>query len=125
MTVCGLTVCGLTVCGLPISGLLHDDDGLCLRLNAAEAAPAEDVEKDSEDEADVPFAALQEHQPLWRRKGVGGGAVRASHGFVGGEGDGSEVDNMNNDDDNDNDSDGVGNVFDQVAGCAALSLSTA
>ena len=56
------------------------------------------------------------------KKGSGGGAVRASHGFVGGEGDGSEVDNMNNDDDNDDDSDGVGNVVDstnQVAGSAA------
>ena len=48
--------------------------------------------------------------------------MRASHGFVGGEGDGCEVDNMNNDDDNDDDSDGVGNVVDstnQVAGSAA------
>jgi len=55
------------------------------------------------------------------KKGGGGGAVRASHGFVGGEGDGGEVDNMNNDDDNDDDSDGVDNAFGQVAGCVACS----
>ena len=48
--------------------------------------------------------------------------MRTSHGFVGGEGDGSEVDYVKNDDDNDDDSDGVGKIVErtnQVAGSAA------
>jgi hypothetical protein len=51
----------LAVSGLSVRSL-HDDDGLALGLDAAEAAPAEDAEKEAEDEADVPLAALQNNQ---------------------------------------------------------------
>jgi hypothetical protein len=38
---------------------LHDDDGVGLRLDAAEAAPSKDAEEKAKNETDVPLTALR------------------------------------------------------------------
>jgi hypothetical protein len=74
LAVCWLPVCWLPVCWLPVCWLavcrldvltvrdilirLNKDDGLLLRLDAAEAAPSEYTKKKAENQAEVPFPPL-------------------------------------------------------------------
>ena len=64
LAVCWLPVCWLAVCRLDVLTVrdilirLNKDDGLLLRLDAAEAAPSEYTKKKAENQAEVPFPPL-------------------------------------------------------------------